>query len=120
MGAPALGPPAGGDLPGPRPDAPARPPLFPKAVRLVRDRVAQRLIAVQVLDLALRRPLGLAVLLEADRDVHIEAPGALLQAHFGDAREDQDVAQRADVGLTLLRRGHVGLADDLEQRDAGA
>src|SRR5256885_1769747 len=115
-----LGTPADGDLSRPRPDLAPGTPLLPEAVGLVRHGPAQRLITVQVLDLALGRPLRLAVLLEADRDVHVEAAGALLEAHLGHAREDQDVAKRADIGLALFRRAHVGFAHDLEQRDPRA
>src|SRR5205814_8218247 len=114
------GTPADGDLPGSCPDLAAGTPLLPQAIGLVCDRLAQRLIAVQVLDLALRRPLRLAVLIETDRDVHVEAAGALLEAHLGHAGEDEDVAQRADVRLALFRRAHVRLAHDLEERDTRA
>src|SRR5207248_10838966 len=102
-----FGTPADGDLSSTRPDVPARPPLFPEAARLVRDRVAQRLIAVQVLDLALRRPHRLAVLLETDRDVHIEPARAFLETHLRHAREHEDITMGAHVRLTSFWGAHV-------------
>src|SRR2546425_4528206 len=95
-------------------------PFLPETVRLVRDGATKGLVAVQVLDLALRRPERIAAFLKANRHVDVEAARALLEPHLGDAGVDEDVAQGANVVLGFVGGAHVRIADDLEERDAGA
>src|SRR5207245_9940553 len=91
----ALVAPPHGHLPRPRPDLPPALPLLPETVRLVRDGATKGLVAVQVLDLALRRPERLAAFLKADRHVDVEAARALLEPHLGHAGADEDVPHAA-------------------------
>src|SRR5439155_13587637 len=112
--------PTDGDLPSSRADLAALLPVTPEAIGLVGDGLADRLIAVEVLDLALRRPAGLAALGEADRHVHVEPARAFLEAHLAHAGADDDLAQSGRVRDRLVRGAHVWLRDDLEERHARA
>ena len=86
--------------------------------RLVLDGPGQRAQRVEVLDLTAgperRPPPG------RDRDVGVDPHRALLHAAVGGARGHQDPPQLGRVGAGLRGRAHVGLADDLDQRHAGA
>ena len=72
---------------------------------------------VDVLDLAARAERAARL---AHRDVDVAAHGAFLHVAVAGAEIAQDRAQLAQVRRRLLRRAHVGLRDDLHQRDAGA
>ncbi len=53
-----------------------------------------------------------------NRDVRVAAERPLFHVPVADSEVDEDVVQAPQVRAALLRRAHVGLADDLDQGDA--
>ena len=85
---------------------------------LVLERAPHAADAVEILQLALGAEFLLAA--RADGNVHVAAHLALFHVGIADAAVDQDLLERGEIGEGLLRRRHVGLADDFHQRRAGA
>ena len=84
---------------------------------LVLDGAADVAHGVDVLDLDDR---GLVAVGIDEVHVRLAAQVAFLHVAVRRAEERDDLAQGVDVALGLRGGGHVGLADDLEQRRAGA
>ena len=87
------------------------------AARLDLDRLADEADRVDVLDLAARAERRARL---AHGHIDVGAQGALLHVAVAGADVAQDRAQLRDIGLGLVGRAHVGLGDDLHQRDARA
>ena len=87
------------------------------APRLVLDRLLHEADRVDVLDLAARAQLAARL---AHRDVDVAAHRAFVHVAVAGAEIAHDRAQLGEVGRRLVGRAHVGLADDLHQRHAGA
>src|SRR5690606_36338773 len=85
---------------------------------LVLDGAPQAAQRVDVLDLAARAELGVAA--ASHRDVAVDAHRAFFHLAVGGADGDEDRPELRDVGASLVDGAQVGLADDLEQRHAGA
>ena len=90
-------------------------PIWRRASYL--DRLADEADRIDVLDLAARAE-GLAR--PAHRDIDVGAQRTLLHIAVAGAEIAQDRPQLRHIGLGLLGRAHVGLRDDLHQRDARA
>ena len=88
------------------------------AADFVLQGVLHELERVQVLQLGLGAQGGLAA--RAQRHVGVAAQRPLLHVAVGHAEVDQGAAQAGVVGVRLFGRSQIGLADDLDQRHAGA
>ena len=91
---------------------------FDLADDLVRETVVHRLEAVHVLDLGLGAQLGLATLAYAH--VRVDPHGPLLHRAVADAERQPDEPELLGEAASLLRSPDVRLADQLDQRGAGA
>src|SRR5581483_12308271 len=85
---------------------------------LIFQRLANEAEGVHILYLG----LGAEFLLSAGphADVRVAAQRALLHIAIADAGIKDDLFQPRQIGIRLLRRADVGLADNLNQRHAGA
>ena len=85
---------------------------------LVRDGFLDEAERVDVLQLDARAELRLAQ--GADAHVRVAPEASLLEVAVVDADEDEDVAQHTQVLRGFRRAAQIGLADDLDERYAGA
>ena len=91
---------------------------LPLAPRLVDERGVYAAEGVHVLYLDLRAELLLAD--GPDRDVDVGAHVALFEVAVADARVDEHLLKRGQIGDRVVGRLHVGLGDDLHQGRSAA